>query len=73
MGQFSWITCDTKEQVINNEMKYPIKIARLKNSVYVGAVRPTATLIKDGKKKSYISDIPEVMEELNNRCKNNQR
>ena len=21
MGQFSWITCDTKEQVVNNEIK----------------------------------------------------
>lgn len=28
-------------------------------------VRLTVTLIKDGEKKSYITDIPEVMEELN--------
>lgn len=26
MGQFSWITCDTKEQVINNEMKDVYKL-----------------------------------------------
>lgn len=31
---------------------------------------PIVTLIKDGGKNSYITDVPEIMKELNNRYKN---
>lgn len=33
--------------------------------------RPIVTLIKDGGKNSYITDVHEIMKELNNRYKNN--
>lgn len=34
--------------------------------------RPIVTLIKDGGKNSYITDVPEIMKKLNNRYKNSQ-
>ena len=34
--------------------------------------RPIVTLIKDGGKNSYITDVPEITKELNNRYKNSQ-
>lgn len=34
--------------------------------------RPIVTLIKDGWKNSYITDVPEIMKKLNNRYKNIQ-
>lgn len=32
--------------------------------------RPIVTLIKDGEKNSHITDVSEIMKELNNRYKN---
>ena len=34
--------------------------------------RPIVTIIKDGVKNSYITDVPEIMKKLNNRYKNSQ-